>query len=77
MVSTPTSNEPGRDRHAPRTLFLRARPGRDGVREPPRPPVAFTVENPRDLSGDEHPYARELGAALRRAGVPVVMYRVP
>jgi hypothetical protein len=31
----------------------------------------------RGRSGDELPWARELETALRRARVPVVMYRVP
>src|SRR5215218_2915480 len=39
--------------------------------------VQFVVDNPGAREGDEHPYARELGVALRRAKVPVVMYRVP
>jgi hypothetical protein len=39
--------------------------------------VQFVVVNPGAAQGDEHPYARELGVALRAAKVPVVMYRVP
>jgi hypothetical protein len=39
--------------------------------------VAFTVANPGERTGDEHPYARRLAAALRRAGAPVVMFRAP
>jgi hypothetical protein len=39
--------------------------------------VQFVVANPTGAQGDEHPYARKLGVALRSAKVPVVMYRVP
>ena len=39
--------------------------------------VQFVIYNPGSRDGDEHPYARELGTSLRRAKVPVVMYRVP
>jgi hypothetical protein len=39
--------------------------------------VQFVIANPAQAQGDEHPYARELGAALRGAGVPVVLFRVP
>jgi hypothetical protein len=39
--------------------------------------VQFVVDNPGAREGDEHPYARQLGVALKRARVPVVMYRVP
>src|SRR5215216_2348382 len=39
--------------------------------------VQFVVSNPGAAQGDEHPYARRLGVALRAAKVPVVMYRVP
>jgi hypothetical protein len=39
--------------------------------------VQFVVANPTRAQGDEHPYARELGVALRSAKVPVVLYRVP
>ena len=39
--------------------------------------VQFVVANPTGAQGDEHPYARKLGVALRSAKVPVVLYRVP
>jgi hypothetical protein len=39
--------------------------------------VQFVIANPTRAQGDEHPYARALGAALRSAKVPVVMLRVP
>jgi len=39
--------------------------------------VQFVIDNPGGAQGDEHPYARELGVALRAAKVPVVMLRVP
>ena len=39
--------------------------------------VQFVVVNQGSAVGDEHPYARQLGVALRAAKVPVVMYRVP
>jgi hypothetical protein len=39
--------------------------------------VQFVIANPTGAQGDEHPYARQLGVALRAAKVPVVMYRVP
>jgi hypothetical protein len=39
--------------------------------------VQFVIANPSRAQGDEHPYARELGTALRIAKVPVVLYRVP
>jgi hypothetical protein len=39
--------------------------------------VQFVIVNPGGAQGDEHPYARRLGLALRAANVPVVMYRVP
>jgi hypothetical protein len=39
--------------------------------------VQFVIANPTGAQGDEHPYARRLGVALRAAKVPVVMYRVP
>ena len=45
-----------------------------------RDPLAtrqFVIANPTGAQGDEHPYARQLGAALRGARVPVVMLRVP
>ena len=38
--------------------------------------VQFVIAN-QGAQGDEHPYARQLGVALRAAKVPVVMYRVP
>jgi hypothetical protein len=39
--------------------------------------VAFIVANPGERTGDEHPYARTLAAALRAARAPVVLYRAP
>jgi hypothetical protein len=39
--------------------------------------TTFLIANPTDAVGDEHPYAQRLGRALRKAKVPVVMYRVP
>ena len=39
--------------------------------------VQLVVLNRAGAQGDEHPYARQLGVALRAAKVPVVMLRVP
>jgi hypothetical protein len=39
--------------------------------------VAFLIANPRGLSGDEHPFAGRLPAALERAGVDTIALRVP
>ena len=39
--------------------------------------VAFVVANPGDQTGHDHPYAEELGARLKAAGAPVVMFRAP
>ena len=39
--------------------------------------VQYVIDNPGRAEGDEHPYARQLGVALRAAKVPVVMLRVP
>ena len=39
--------------------------------------VRFTIANPGGLSGDEHPFARALGTALRAQGVDVVAYVAP
>ena len=39
--------------------------------------VRFTIANPGGLSGDEHPFARALGTALRAEGVDVVAYVAP
>ena len=39
--------------------------------------VAFIVANPGDRTGDEHPYARQVGQALRARHAPVVLFRVP
>jgi hypothetical protein len=40
--------------------------------------VQFVIYNPGARTGDEHPYARELGVALQRSkAARVVMYRVP
>jgi Zinc carboxypeptidase len=38
---------------------------------------AFIVANPGDRTGDEHPYARQLGRALRARHAPVVLFRAP
>ena len=45
------------------------------VRTPGR--VTFLVANAGDATGDEHPFADRLGARLKRAAVPVVLYRAP
>ena len=37
--------------------------------------TTFLIANPGDSVGDEHPYSHQLGRALRKAKVPVVMYR--
>ena len=37
----------------------------------------FLIENPGDLSGEEHPYAGLLPQELERAGVEVVAFRAP
>jgi hypothetical protein len=37
----------------------------------------FLIANPMGLSGEEHPYAANLGADLFAAGVRVLAYRVP
>ena len=39
--------------------------------------VAFVVANPGHQTGHDHPYADELGARLKTAGAPVVMFRAP
>jgi hypothetical protein len=39
--------------------------------------VAFLIANPHGLSGDEHPFAARLPAALERAGVRTIALRVP
>jgi hypothetical protein len=39
--------------------------------------VAFVVANPGDRTGDEHPYARQLGRALQTRHAPVVLFRAP
>ena len=39
--------------------------------------VAFVVANPGHQTGHDHPYAEELGARLKAAGAPVVMFRAP
>ena len=39
--------------------------------------TTFLIDNPGGKVGDEHPYAQQLGRALRRSKVPVVMYRAP
>jgi hypothetical protein len=39
--------------------------------------VRFVIANPGELTGEDHPYAKQLGAALRRAKVPVVAFRAP
>jgi hypothetical protein len=74
--------------HEPLRLVVRARGARAAKRVlarygttyrvlRARKRVQFVIDNPGMREGDEHPYARELGVALRRAKVPVVMYRVP
>ena len=62
------------ERKAKRIL---ARFGADYRVQRARKRVQFVVANPTRAQGDEHPYARELGVALRSAKVPVVMLRVP
>ena len=74
--------------HSPLRLVVRARGERAArrvlsrygaryrVQRAPRR-VTFVIANPGERVGDEHPYARELDASLRRADVPVVLYRVP
>ena len=39
--------------------------------------TTYLIANPGEKVGDEHPYAQQLGASLRKAKVPVVMYRAP
>jgi hypothetical protein len=39
--------------------------------------VAFLIDNPRGLSGDEHPFARLLPAALERRDVATIAFRAP
>ncbi|MGH2714984.1 MAG: hypothetical protein ACRDM7_14055, partial [Thermoleophilaceae bacterium] len=39
--------------------------------------AAFLIANPRELSGDEHPFATRLPAALERAGVSTIAFRAP
>jgi hypothetical protein len=39
--------------------------------------VAFLISNPRGLTGDEHPFAGRLPAALERAGVATIALRAP
>jgi hypothetical protein len=35
------------------------------------------VANPGHRTGEEHPYARQLGRALRARAAPVVLFRAP
>jgi hypothetical protein len=64
-------------RDAARTRALLRRAGRRArlVRGGGR--VTFLLANRRDASGDENAWARGLEQRLRRAGIRVVMYRVP
>lgn len=39
--------------------------------------VSFTVANPRGLSGDAHPFARDLERALISSGVRVIAFQAP
>jgi Zinc carboxypeptidase len=39
--------------------------------------VGFLIDNPRGLSGDEHPFARRLPTALERADVATIAFRAP
>jgi hypothetical protein len=39
--------------------------------------VAFLIANPKELSGDEHPFARRLPSALKEAGVATIAFRAP
>jgi hypothetical protein len=39
--------------------------------------VAFLIDNPRGLSGDEHPFARRVPAALERRGVATIAFSAP
>ncbi len=39
--------------------------------------VGFVIANPRELSADDHPFARRLPAALARAGVSTLVFRAP
>ncbi|MGH2968072.1 MAG: hypothetical protein ACRDK0_03245, partial [Solirubrobacteraceae bacterium] len=39
--------------------------------------TTYLIANPGEQVGDEHAYAPQLAASLRRAKVPVVMYRAP
>ena len=39
--------------------------------------VGFVIANPRELSADDHPFARRLPAALARAGVSTLAFRAP
>jgi hypothetical protein len=39
--------------------------------------TTFLIANPGEKVGDEHPYAHQLGATLRKGKVPVVMFRAP
>jgi hypothetical protein len=76
-----------RSAHAPARLVVRARGERTARRVLRRVGVRSRVVHAnrrttfligtRGRSGDELPWARELEGALRRAHVPVVMYRVP
>ena len=64
-----------RGERAARRVLARYGAGYRVQRSPGR--VGFVIANPGERVGDEHPYARQLGASLRRADVPVVLYRVP
>lgn len=39
--------------------------------------VAFLIKNPGGLTADQHPFARELPAALEAAGVETIAFRAP
>ena len=39
--------------------------------------VGFVIANPGGLTADEHPFARQLPAALEGAGVATIAFRAP
>ena len=66
-----------RPRGAPLVRRLLAREGARYTIHRARGRVAFVVANPGERTGDEHPYARNLAAALRAAEAPVLLFRAP
>jgi hypothetical protein len=70
-ASSPPSDRPARAR----AVLGRFRAEYLVQRTPGR--VAFLIDNPRGLSGDEHPFASRLPTALERSDVATIAFRAP